>query len=538
MAHNEVQEKTPNVVPGSAKFAESKITYRPRMWVPILKWTLILASLALIALAVQRLIEMGWWAGVVIVGALGSAILVVYGRRKSVAMKFVLPGLVLMLAFQVWPVLYTAATAFTNQGNGHMLSKEQAIESIINTSVQEVPGAPRYAMGVAVAEGESPDTGQIILLLTDPADGQIYSGTEEGLKKLDKSEVKQNDKGAVTSAPGYTLLNPKQINERTDLKDVVVPAETGAIRPQGLSQAFEGTYTMSYDAKADVLTDERTGTRYVAEKGSFVPESGEGQPLPTGWQINVGFSNFTKVFTDPVIRSGFIGIFLWNVAFSAIGVISTFILGMLLAILFNNEQMRGKRIYRSILVLPYAIPGFVTALVWKNMFNPDYGLINNMTGLNLDWYGDPVLAKVMILVANLWLGFPYMFIVCTGALQSIPRDIYEAAEVDRVGPLAQLTRITMPLLLVSVGPLLISSFSFNFNNFGLIYLMTEGGPFSATNTEIGSTDLLITYAYRMAFSGANPNYGMAAAVSILIFLLVMGMSLIGFNKSAALEDVN
>ncbi|MFT3943292.1 MAG: ABC transporter permease subunit [Ancrocorticia sp.] len=537
MAHNGVQEKNPTTAAGS-KFTEPKLTYRSRTWVPILKWTLILASLALIVLAAVRLMGMGWWVGLVIVGALGSAILVVYGRRNGVAMKFVLPGLVLMLAFQVWPVMYTAATAFTNQGNGHMLSKEQAIASIVNTSVQEVPGAPRYAMSVAVVEGDSLETGDLVLLLTDPADGQVYAGTEDGLEKLDKSELKQNDKGAVTTAPGFTLLNAKQINQRTDLKDVVVPAETGAIRPQGLSQAFEGVYTMEYDAATDVLTDTRSGTRYVAEEGSFVPESGEGAPLPTGWQINVGFSNFTKVFTDPVIRSGFIGIFLWNVAFSAIGVISTFMLGMLLAILFNSEQMRGKRIYRSILILPYAIPGFVTALVWKNMFNPDYGLINNMTGLDLNWYGDPVLAKVMILVANLWLGFPYMFIVCTGALQSIPRDIYEAAEVDRVGPFAQLTHITMPLLLVSVGPLLIASFSFNFNNFGLIYLMTEGGPFSATNTDIGATDLLITYAYRMAFSGANPNYGMAAAVSILIFLLVMGMSLIGFNKSAALEDVN
>lgn len=318
----------------------------------------------------------------------------------------------------------------------------------------------------------------------------------------------------------------------------MVPTDNGAIRPQGLSQAFEGVFTMVYDPDTDTMTDSVSGTRYVAKDGFFVPESGTGPALPQGWTINVGFANFLKVLTDPTIRAGFFGIFLWNVAFSALAVGTTFVLGMLLAILFNHPDMKGKRVYRSLLVLPYAIPGFVTALVWASMLNQDYGLINNMLGASVNWLGDPWLAKFSILLTNLWLGFPYMFIVCTGALQSVPAEVYEAARIDRVSPLRQLTDITMPLLLVSVGPLLIASFSFNFNNFGLIYLLTEGGPFSAGSTDIGSTDLLITYAYRLAFAGANPNYGMAAAVSILIFLLVASMSLIGFRKTANLEDVN
>ena len=131
-----------------------------------------------------------------------------------------------------------------------------------------------------------------------------------------------------------------------------------------------------------------------------------------------------------------------------------------------------------------------------------------------------------------------MFIVCTGALQSIPREVYEAARMDRVTPVKELTKITMPLLMVAVGPLLVASFAFNFNNFGLIYLLTGGGPFSATNTSIGKTDLLITYAYRLAFSGTSPNYGLASAVSILIFLLVGVLSLFGFKRSKALENIS
>ncbi|MFT3887976.1 MAG: ABC transporter permease subunit [Arachnia sp.] len=508
------------------------------LWVTIVKWAAIAVVLVLAAFAIQRIIEMGMWVGVVIVAAIASAVLVVYGRRKGIALKFVLPGLLLLLALQVWPVAYTAATAFTNQGFGHMLTKEQAIDVIELTSVREVPDTPRYGMSVAVDEGQPAATGELRLLLTDPSDKKVYVGTAEGLTPLDAAGVELKSNGAVAKAPGYTILNAKEVNARQDFKEFVVPTEKGAIRPQGLSQAFEGVATMVYDSAADTMTDTTTGKVYVDKDGSFVPQDGQGEALAQGWQINVGFSNFLKVITDPTIRTGFFGIFLWNVAFSVLAVGTTFILGMLLAILFNNPDMKGKRIYRSLLVLPYAIPGFVTALVWASMFNQDYGLINNLLGANINWLGDPLMAKVAILITNLWLGFPYMFIVCTGALQSIPSEVYEAARIDRVGPFGQLMNITMPLLLVSVGPLLIASFSFNFNNFGLIYLLTEGGPFSAGSTDIGSTDLLITYAYRLAFAGANPNYGFAAAVSILIFLLVAAISMIGFNKTATLEDVN
>jgi arabinogalactan oligomer/maltooligosaccharide transport system permease protein len=211
---------------------------------------------------------------------------------------------------------------------------------------------------------------------------------------------------------------------------------------------------------------------------------------------------------------------------------------MLIALLFNDPRLKGKAIYRSLLILPYALPGFITALVWKGMFNQDYGLINGLTGLNIDWLGTPWGAKAAILITNLWLGFPYMFIVCTGALQSIPQDVREAATIDGANALRTLRSIIMPLLLVAVGPLLIASFAFNFNNFGLIYLLTKGGPFDGQDTSIGSSDLLITYAYRLAFSGTAPNYGFAAAVSVVIFVIVAIMTIPAFRRTKALEEVN
>lgn len=507
-------------------------------WVYVLRWVAIIAVLAVLGIAAQRLIADGSWLGVVIVGIIATAVLVFYSTKRYVPMKYLLPGLVLLLGLQVWPVVYTAATAFTNYGYGHVLTQDEAVDAIIANSVQEVADSPRYAMSVAVAAGSDPATATPHLLLTDPRTGTVSDGTAAGgLKDLDQAGIKKSSTGKVLSAPGFTILTAKQVNARQDLQTLAVPTAQGGIKPVGLSQAFEGKASMSYDPAGQVMTDSTTGKRYVAKDGSFVPEDGQGPGLPQGWRVGVGLDNFTKIFSDPTIRNGFFSVFLWNVAYALLGVMSTFLLGMMLALLFNDPRLKGKAVYRSLLILPYALPGFVTALVWASMFNQDYGLINHVSGLGLDWLGNPWAAKAAILIANLWLGFPYMFIVCSGALQSIPTEVYEAAKIDRASPFQTLRKITMPLLMVAVGPLLIASFAFNFNNFGLIFLLTGGGPFDAGSTAIGHTDLLITYAYRTAFSGASPNYGLASAVSILIFVLVGLLSTIGFKKSAALEDV-
>ncbi|OLT37369.1 hypothetical protein BJF82_14165 [Kytococcus sp. CUA-901] len=172
-------------------------------------------------------------------------------------------------------------------------------------------------------------------------------------------------------------------------------------------------------------------------------------------------------------------------SFAAFTVFATFILGMAIAILMNDDRLKGKGIYRSLLILPYALPIYVTALVWASMFNPDFGLINNLFGLDINWTGNAWWARASVLITNLWLGFPYWFIVCTGALQAIPSDVKEAAQIDGAGAFTTIRRVIMPLLLVAVGPLMIASFAFNFNNFSLIWLLTEGGPFVGARARSG-----------------------------------------------------
>jgi arabinogalactan oligomer/maltooligosaccharide transport system permease protein len=508
------------------------------VWLLVTKWLLIALTLGVIGIVVQKMIAQGTWIGVVAAAFVAMCVLVVYGTRGTVPLKYLLPGLVLLVGLQIWPIAYTVATSFTNYGDGHLYSKQDSIDSIIANSVREVPNTSRYKLSVAVKQGADPLKAEAFYLLTNPA-GKTFLGDKNGLSDLPAADVEKADNGRITKAKDYQILTAIQINQRQDLNEFAVPTKDGGgIKRIGLSEAFEGKANVSYDKASDTLFDSATQKTYVPDKARWVPKDGEGDPFPQGWKENVGFKNFSDVLTNDTLRAGFLKIFAWNFVFAVVSVVSTFVLGMLLALLLNNARLRGKGLYRSLLILPYALPGFVTALVWASMFNQDYGLINKILHMDIDWLGDPWAAKAAILITNLWLGFPYMFIVCTGALQSIPGDVLEAAKIDGATAMRTVRSIIMPLLLIAVGPLLIASFAFNFNNFGLIYLLTGGGPFEASNSSIGSSDLLITYAYRLAFSGVSPNYGLAATVSIFIFFIVALMSYQGFRRSKALEDVN
>jgi arabinogalactan oligomer/maltooligosaccharide transport system permease protein len=193
------------------------------------------------------------------------------------------------------------------------------------------------------------------------------------------------------------------------------------------------------------------------------------------------------------------------------------------------------------MILPYAIPSFLSALVWAGMMNQSFGFLNQVIfgGASIPWLTDPVMAKVSILIVNLWLGFPYMFLVCTGALQSIPEELQEAATVDGARPWAVFRLIKLPLLLVSVAPLLIASFAFNFNNFNVVYMLTDGGPRdSAAPIPVGYTDILISMVYKVAFTGQTRDYGLASAYSIIIFIVVAVISVIAFRRTKSLEELN
>jgi ABC-type sugar transport system permease subunit len=234
----------------------------------------------------------------------------------------------------------------------------------------------------------------------------------------------------------------------------------------------------------------------------------------------------------------------WNFAFAFFSLVLNFSLGLAIAILFNDPAFPLKKLIRSLLIIPYTVPALITILIWRGMLNPELGVISrglqNLIGWSPQWFTDQWWAKIAILLVNLWLSYPYFMLICSGALQSIPQDIYEAAIVDGANPWQNFRRITLPLLLVAVGPLLIASFTFNFNNFNLIYLFNAGGPpIAGTPTPAGHTDILISYVYNLAFSGSRGvNYGFAAAITIIIFFIVGAITLFQFRYTRMWEEVS
>lgn len=497
---------------------------------------LLLGLLDAIALyAVFVLVMGGQWLIAAIVAIVAAVVNWIYFSRRKLPAKYLTPGIIFLVLFQVFVLVYTGYIAFTNYGTGHNGSKEQAVSSLMASSLQRVEDSPTYPVTVV------DQFGTLGLLVTDP-DGEALVGTnDQPLQEVDADM----EGGKAVAIEGWTSLSFADVLARTDeITELAVPfsddPNDGAIRTPDGSNAYLYISTLEYDEAAGTMTDVDTGTVYSdVGTGAFTTEDGE-ELLP-GWQIVVGFDNFVRAVTDQRLAEPLIYVTLWTFAFALISVASTFFLGLFLAIVFNDMRMDGRRYYRVLMILPYAIPSFLSALIWAGMMNESFGFINQVLlgGASVPWLTDPWVAKLSVLLVNLWLGFPYMFLVTTGALQSIPDELQEAATVDGAKPWAVFRLIKLPLLLVSVAPLLIASFAFNFNNFNVIYMLTDGGPRdSSAPIPVGFTDILISMVYKVAFTGQSRDYGLASAYSIIIFIVVAVISIIAFRRTKSLEELN
>jgi arabinogalactan oligomer/maltooligosaccharide transport system permease protein len=454
--------------------------------------------------------------------------------RRAIPAKFLVPGTVFLLAFQLIPIVYTVRVAFTNYSTGHILTKSQAIDAIQDATLAQPPNGKTYTMAPA-RDGD----GDLVLILVDDASGNVFAGDSEGLQPLSKSDVRVSPDGFVVSARGYELLKGAALlGIDRQLNSLRVPVGgSSAIQPQGLDVAVELEPTVRYDAARERFVRVKDAVVFRDNgRGSFVAANGE--ELEPGWRASVGVRNFDRLLHDKLVRQPFLRVFVWTIAFAALTVLFSFALGLFLAIALDQPGMRFQRLYRALLVIPYAIPGFLSLLVWQGLLNDDFGVVNNVLHLDVPWLFNPNWAKVSILLVSTWLTFPYFFLVSLGALQSIPGELVEAARVDGGGAWAIFRRVTLPLLLVAVAPLMIASFAFNFNNFGNIYLLTGGGPPASDNSVAGATDILISYTYKLAFaSGKGQDYGLASAISIVIFLIVATISAVSFSRTKALENL-
>jgi arabinogalactan oligomer/maltooligosaccharide transport system permease protein len=250
----------------------------------------------------------------------------------------------------------------------------------------------------------------------------------------------------------------------------------------------------------------------------------------------VGLKNFGKILGSSELWT-FIRVTVWTVAWAFLSVLFSVLVGLFLAIPLNKENLWGAKFYRTLFIVPWAIPAFISVLMWQGLFNTSSGAVNAvLMGIGIEaipWLDTPGWARFSVLLVNVWLGYPFMMTICLSALQSIPKSVYEAADIDGASNWLQFKALTLPLLRASLIPVLISNFAFNFNQFTAIYLLTEGGP-TMPGSEAGATDILITYSYKLAFDLYQ--YGIACAYAIIIFVVVASVSGINIKLTGAFDD--
>jgi len=447
---------------------------------------------------------------------------------------------------QVGPPADAAPTDQSADGSAPAVPSDAAsAQPGFDFGVPSASGAPAEFGGEDVAPSAMASDGAAddMNLPTDvePSDlPPTYIGTDQGIDEVPASDVQRDEFGTVTGVTGVTVVPESELPAiDSQLAAFRVPGPQGGyIQPQGLQTAIELIPTLDYDPAADTFTSISSGTVYADNgRGNYASVTDPQDKLTPGWRAVVGFENFGRVFADPQIRDPFAMVFIWTFLYALLSVLLTFVVGLGLAVALNQERMRGQRVYRSLLIIPYAVPAFLSILVWAGLLNDDFGALNAVTGWHVPWLFDPFWARVSVLLVNLWLGFPYMFLVSTGALQAIPSELQEAARVDGARNFQVWRLVNMPLLLVALTPLLIASFAYNFNNFGGIYLLTGGGPAVPGSEVAGATDILISYTYKIAFAAGEGNdYGLAAAISIFIFFIVGTISAISFGRSNALRE--
>ena len=439
-----------------------------------------------------------------------------------------------MVLFVLIPVLYTVSMSAFNFQTGNEVSKSEAIASILSNGLTPDSKNTTYDMVLGTKNGE------LTALLTNPATKQSFIGNAQGVVALAPGEFGAAANGDAASVAGfkpYTADQAANLGDQINSLKMPLPGNVGVIEPQTETSASLFTEEYVYNSKADTLTNTSTGVVYNDNgDGNFALASHPSTKIYPGWKAFNGFSNYLHLLDNPAVRGPFLGVFLWTFCFSIITVLMMFAVGLLLAIVLD-QKLALKRFYRSVLILPYAIPSLMSILIWRGMFQTQFGAVNSLFHTHIDFMDSPWFAKGIVLIVNLWLGFPYFYLISSGALQSVPAELSEAAQIDGATSFQVLRRIKLPLVLQILSPLLIASFAFNFNNFNLIYLLTGGGPTDVLHGKFaGATDILITYTYKTAFNGNHQDFGSASAISMVIFMIIGLVSLWSIRRSQVLEN--
>jgi maltose/maltodextrin transport system permease protein len=461
-------------------------------------------------------------------------------NARAMAFRYLFPGLAGMAVFIVFPLVYMVGLGFSNYSSSHLLSQARVAAYLLDQSLVESGRAMAFSLhadGSSIRIVLSPphevdDEADPALRATLEAAGWVtppLAGRRAAAEPLTLQ--------ALTSSgfkPGAALPLADVIARRDQLRMIQIKGPDGTLLQYAGLREF-GPLKPLWTANPDgSLTRSANQRVYSPNPVSGYFESAAGDRISPGFKVNVGLANYARILGDAEFRSPFFSIFLWTLSFAALTVLFSATLGIGLAVLLNWEALRYRTFYRTLLFLPYAVPGFISILVFKGLFNQNFGeinaILNALLGIKPAWFTEPWLARAMLLIVNTWLGYPYFMILCSGLIKAIPADLYEASAIAGAKPLDNFRLITAPLIVRPLTPLLISAFAFNFNNFVLISLLTDGRPdFLNTQLPAGTTDILVSYTYRIAFQDAGQNFGLAAAISTLIFAMVALMSLLNLK---------
>lgn len=278
---------------------------------------------------------------------------------------------------------------------------------------------------------------------------------------------------------------------------------------------------------------------------------------PATWEkyapAMVGLQNYIRILnsTLAIENYDFLRLLIFNIFWTFSNVFFHVTLGVMIAMALNWKDLIGRRVYRALYILPWAIPGYITALTWKNMYDERFGAINLMVArineilgtslpTNTRWIAttDPPIGGILaflplayyaLLAANIWLGWPFMMVVATGALQSIPSELFEAASIDGASGWQKFWNITVPMIRPAMVPAIMLGTIWTFNNFNVIYFISKGDPF-------GRTEILVTQAFKLVYE--QRLYGVAAAFSIVVFFILLIITLINNRVTRATEAYN
>lgn len=449
---------------------------------------------------------------------------------------YLLPAMLFLLVFTFFPVLLTIGLAFTDyagtrKGDLDISSETRVLEVSGNTITIEDPRVFNCASlrqgcvnarVLLYAAGHAEVTGLALAGNTLTISEPIPAGRDVTAVSIYLTAVGDRFLFPVTAHSGTELLL-----ERAPPADMVDLAEVGLVfdrlpLPRNVLVADGAQLTLDEALPADLEVES------VARYNDF------------GW---VGLRNFRTILATA--SRSLLPVFTWNVLFAVLTVLINLAAGVFLAVLLSNPALRFRALYRTLLIVPWALPNIITIQVWKGFLNQNFGAINRLLMLlditpePINWLlGNEWSARAALLLVNLWLGYPFMMIATLGALTAIPPEVYEAARIDGASAWQSFRRITAPLLRSALVPVMLTSFAFNFNNFNIIFLLTDGGPPVDWGTATArGTDILISWAYNTAFRNQGGYaYGLGSAISLLIFVVTLAVSLINFRVTGALKE--